>query len=414
MSLKGGKMRQLLSFFGIVVAVLATMVVATPADETIGAFKVFDSQPDIVALDGEIGINTPLELRRALAAAPDAKVVVLNSPGGLVASGLILANDIHDRGLATVIPKGAGCYSACAFAFFAGHERLAEGELGVHQMSGSSDTSGVQARVSDIIEALEQFETPTGVVTRMFRTPSDEMYVFSNEEIDSLRINVLGPNVLTDLAGLNLVSPAVSVDAPLASTAPTSPTPPTSPKAGQGSGLHLALYGGLDFYGSDLSSPRTKDAVECASMCLRETECLAFTFNANPRLTRGPNCFLKGGVERLEAYTDAMSGVFLGPESGEAITYSIGAIDPTQDVLPRKGLSGQDFVSSPERGITSPGACRMACVDDSACRAFTYDARVKQCFLKHSVGTAFASSKMTSGIKRGATFPPLEVIDLSE
>lgn len=401
-------MRQLLRYFPVVSAFLVSLVSATWADEQIGAFRVFDDHPNVVVLDGEIGINTPLEFRRALTAAPQADVVVLNSPGGLVASGLILANDIHDRALSTVIPEGAGCYSACAFVFFAGAERLVEGELGVHQMYGTNDTSGIQARVSDIVEALEQFGTPTSVVTRMFRTSSDDMYVFSPSEIDSLAINVLGPSVLADLSGLGLVSPAFD------SVERTPTVASTPPDTAPNDGLRLALYGGLDFYGSDISSERTEDAVECASMCLYEDRCLAFTYNANPRLTRGPNCFLKGGVERLEAYADAMSGVFLLPEDGDAITYSIGAIDPTQDVLPRQGLSGRDFNTSPERGIASPGACRMACVDDNACRAFTYDSRLKQCYLKHNVGTAFASTNLTSGIKRGATFPPIDVIDLSE
>jgi hypothetical protein len=401
-------MRQSLGFFATLVAFVAMQAPASLADEQIGAFRIFDSYPNVVVLDGEIGINTPLEFRRALAARPDTAVVVLNSPGGLVASGLILANDIHDRGLATTIPEGAGCYSSCAFAFFAGAERLAEGELGVHQMYGTNDTSGVQARVSDIIEALEQFGTPTAVVTRMFRTPSEDMYVFSPGEIESLDINVLGPSVLADLSGIGVVSPAIDTQKAPATVAST------PPEAEPDGGLRLALYGGLDFYGSDVSSQRTTDAVECASMCLYEDECLAFTFNANPSVTRGPNCFLKGGIERLEAYADAMSGVFLFPENGEAITYSIGAIDPTQDVLPRQGLSGRDFSTSPERGVASPGACRMACVDDNACRAFTYDARLKQCYLKHTVGTAFASSNLTSGVKRGVVFPPLEVIDLSD
>ncbi|QYO76930.1 PAN domain-containing protein [Devosia salina] len=401
-------MRQSLGFLATLITVVVMLVPTSLADEQIGVFRIFDSHPNVVVLDGEIGINTPLEFRRALAARPEATVVVLNSPGGLVASGLILANDIHDRGLATTIPEGAGCYSACAFVFFAGAERLVEGELGVHQMYGTNDTSGVQARVSDIIEALEQFGTPTAVVTRMFRTPSDDMYVFSLGEIDSLAINVLGPSVMADLSGLGLVSPAFGTEnAPM--TATSAPT-----EAEPNGGLRLALYGGLDFYGSDVSSQRTKDAVECASMCLYDDRCLAFTFNANPSVTRGPNCFLKGGIERLEAYADAMSGIFLFPEDGDAITYSIGAIDPTQDVLPRQGLSGRDFNTSPERGISSPGACRMACVDDNACRAFTYDSRLKQCYLKHNVGTAFASTNLTSGIKRGATFPPIDVIDLSE
>lgn len=397
----------------IIAAAFALLILAPGygiiADEAIGAFRILDGRPDIVILDGEIGINTPLELRRALSARPEAKLLVLNSPGGLVASGLLLADDVHERGLSTVIPEGAGCYSACAFVFFAGIERLAEGELGVHQMYGNNDPSGVQARVSDIIEALEKFDTPTSVVTRMFRTTSEDMYVFSKQEIDDLSINRLGTIVLADLGDLRISAPG----GPREVNKTASKARPVTPEESQPA-LRLALYGGLDFYGADISSQRTEDAVECASMCLLEDQCMAFTFNANPSLTRGPNCFLKGGVDRLEAYADAMSGLFLGPESGEALTYSIGAIDPTEDVLPRQGLSGRDFVSSPERGISSSGACRMACVDDDACRAFTYDSGLQQCHLKYTVGSTFSSSRLTSGIKRGATFEPLDVIDLSE
>ena len=170
---------------------------AAMADERIGAFVIFEDMQDVILLDGEIGINTPLEFRRATAARPEAKVLVLGSPGGYVASALIVAGDVHSKGLSTVIPEGFGCYSSCAFIFFAGKERLVEGELGVHQMFGVEDASGVQSTVSDIIEALELFETPTEVVTRMFRTPSEEMYVFSPSELDRLDINRLGSTVLT-------------------------------------------------------------------------------------------------------------------------------------------------------------------------------------------------------------------------
>jgi hypothetical protein len=275
--------------------------------------------------------------------------------------------------------------------------------------------------VSDVIEALEQFDTPTEVVTRMFRTPSEEMYVFSAAELDSLDINRLGPNVLTTANIAKIPPPpdapaAVSTDGvettdarPQPDLVTASPTP-----APQSFGPRIALYGGLDFYGNDISSERSEDAVACAVSCLTHQQCLAFTFNANPGLTRGPNCFLKTGIDRLEAYEDALSGVFLPAGDLPVASYSIGAIDPTQDVLARKGLTGKDFATSPERGIDSPGECRMACVDDTACHAFTYDARLKQCYLKHSVGSTFNGSQLTSGIKRGASFDPLEVIELEE
>ena len=409
-------------FRSLILFLLVFAAVGTPtvvADERIGAFLIFDGMDDVILLDGEIGINTPLEFRRATAARPSAKVLVLSSPGGYVASALILAGDVHSKGLSTAIPKGFGCYSSCAYIFFAGKERLAEGELGVHQMFGVDDPSGVQSTVSDVIEALEQFDTPTEVVTRMFRTPSEDMYVFTAAELDNLDINRLGPTVLTT-ANIARIPPPLSTPsaAPAAKVAKTDARPqpgiaPASPTP-QTFGPRIALYGGLDFYGNDISSERSDDAVACATSCMTNNQCLAFTFNANPGLTRGPNCFLKAGIDRLEAYEDALSGVFLPAGDLPVASYSIGAIDPTQDVLARKGLTGTDFATSPERGIDSPGECRMACVDNTGCHAFTYDARLKQCYLKHTVGSTFEGSQLTSGIKRGASFDPLEVIELEE
>lgn len=400
----------------------AFLAPAVAADERIGAFLIFDDMQDVILLDGEIGINTPLEFRRATAARPEAKVLVLGSPGGYVASALIVAGDVHSKGLSTAIPKGFGCYSSCAYIFFAGKERLAEGALGVHQMFGVDDPSGVQSTVSDVIEALEQFDTPTEVVTRMFRTPSEDMYVFSAAELDSLNINRLGPDVLTTANIANISPPPAGV--PTSGTPkvaktetrrqPNLTTAPATTPAPQYFGPRIALYGGLDFYGNDITSDRTVDAVACAASCMSNSQCEAFTFNANPNLTRGPNCFLKSGIDRLEAYEDALSGVFLPAGQRPAESYAIGAIDPTQDVLLGKGLTGTDFETSPERGISSPGECRMACVDNETCQAFTYDSSVKQCYLKRTVGAQFTLDRLTSGIKRGASFAPLEVIELEE
>lgn len=89
----------------------------------------------------------------------------------------------------------------------------------------------------------------------------------------------------------------------------------------------LALYQGVDFYGQDISQSRLLDAVQCATACLKTSQCMAFTFNANPRLTKGPNCFLKSGVARTNAYTDAFSGLFLLDPHEIAPTFSISA-DP--------------------------------------------------------------------------------------
>ena len=92
-----------LATFLRVLAIALALIAAAPAmaDERIGAFLIFDDLHDVILLDGKIDINTPLEFRRAAAARPDAKVLVLGSPGGYVASALIVAGDVHSKGLST-------------------------------------------------------------------------------------------------------------------------------------------------------------------------------------------------------------------------------------------------------------------------------------------------------------------------
>ncbi|UYN99419.1 MAG: hypothetical protein KIT02_16145 [Devosia sp.] len=384
------------------------MLTPALADERIGAFVVSDSNRSAILLDGEIGVSTPLEFRRALAIRPDAKVIVLSSDGGLVASALIIADDIHARGLSTVVPSGARCFSACSFIFFAGNERLAEGELGVHQMwSEAPDPSGVQSTVSDILEVLTRFDTPTEVFTRMFRTPSEDMYVFTQSELDTLEINRVGKG----LRGKAEYAELVNLIAPT-SPEPTHAQPPASTT--ESGALRLALYKGLDFYGQDIVSAREADVVACAASCLGNQQCLAFTFNANPSLTRGPNCFLKSGTDRLEGYADALSGVFLPPNMSTAPTYRIGVIDPTTDVSPRTDYVGGDLSTSPWPNANSPGECRMACVDNDQCVAFSFASGPKQCWLKGSLGQPRTATTVTSGVKRWMTFSAVEVLDLSE
>lgn len=395
-------------FLFSLVLLLAMGFLPATADERIGAFVISDTSQSAIMLDGDIGVGTPLEFRRALALRPDAKVVILSSDGGLVASALIIADDIHEEGLSTVITDSARCFSACAFIFFAGKERLVEGQLGVHQMwSETPDPSGVQSSVSDILEVLTRFETPTEVFTRMFRTPSEDMYIFTQAELDDLGINRVGKGLRgkTDYAALAaLIEPAA--DTP-ADPMPTDTTAENDP-------LRLALYQGLDFYGQDISSAREADVVACAASCLSNQQCLAFTFNANPTLTRGPNCFLKSGTDRLEGYADALSGVFLPPKMSTAPTFQIGVIDPTVDVLPRTDFLSGDLSAAPWPGVDTAGECRMACVDNERCVAFSFASGPKQCWLKSELGQRRSVNSVTSGVKRWVTFTAAEVLDLSK
>lgn len=154
-------------------------------------FTYLDDVPNVIILNGEIDFRTPLAFRRAISANPDTHTIVLNSGGGSVQAALLVAEDVYERGMATIILADFQCLSACSFVFFAGRERLAEGKLGVHQISGSDDIEAAQLNLSDILETLSKYGVPQEVITKMLRTPASDMYVFNPDEVIQLGINKL-------------------------------------------------------------------------------------------------------------------------------------------------------------------------------------------------------------------------------
>ncbi|OWV66956.1 hypothetical protein ATY76_15025 [Rhizobium sp. R339] len=83
---------------------------ATASEKTFGPFTVDDAKPDVIAMEGEIDVGSALNFRRALQAAPNAKLITLNSPGGAVQMGLLIADDIHEKSLQPTFQQTA---SAC-------------------------------------------------------------------------------------------------------------------------------------------------------------------------------------------------------------------------------------------------------------------------------------------------------------
>ena len=136
-------------------------------------------------------MRTPLNFERAMDSFGVPKTLVLDSEGGLVHMALSMARDVHRLKINTLIPERATCYSSCSFIFLAGNRRLAEGDLGVHQLSSrSSDLETGQMALSDIIDILGRFNTPHQLLVDMLRTPPEDIYVLSQEE--KLAYNLYG------------------------------------------------------------------------------------------------------------------------------------------------------------------------------------------------------------------------------
>ncbi len=102
---------------------------------------------DLISINGTFADGDDAAFRR-LASESDRAVVVLNSGGGNLHSGLEIGKAIRLRGFATAVPAGALCASACALTWLAGSPRLldAESKVGFHAayrlIDGKASESG--------------------------------------------------------------------------------------------------------------------------------------------------------------------------------------------------------------------------------------------------------------------------------
>ena len=394
-----------------------------------GPFSIDDDRPNIIALDGEIDTGAALNFRRALTGAPDADVLVLNSPGGIVAMGLLIADDVHRRKMATLIPTGSGCYSSCALIFLAGDERQVDGELGVHQVSSDSrDLVSAQLSISDILEVLNRFDTPVEVLTIMFRTPPEDMHVFTEEEITRYKINrrsierapdASEPRESAESFPSDMRAPDVSVSAggPSSLSSPglnsTSTSRLSAIEEYARRPTRMAIFAGLDFYGGDISSQRVDAAPSCARACLAlNGECKAFTYNASDRIVSGPNCFLKSSKGTVDGNMVAISGQLLTRSDRDPGSFTMGVIDPQAGVFDNVDLPGGDLSRRPEGAAQTMQQCRLSCVQNDQCIAFTFIRSRAECWLKGAVSEPFYREDMVSGLKKLETYEPASIVEL--
>jgi hypothetical protein len=143
---------------------------------------------------GAIKTGTAKEFERMLDAAPQVRVVHLNSQGGRLTEADLIAADIRKRELVTYVPKH--CASACTHVFLAGRERWLgpQGRLGFHQ----PDIPGLDRQAADSLldgerRFLKSRRLPNDFITKALATPSDKMWYPTQQEL-------LTANVVSDIS----------------------------------------------------------------------------------------------------------------------------------------------------------------------------------------------------------------------
>jgi hypothetical protein len=90
----------------------------------------------------------------------------------------------------------------------------------------------------------------------------------------------------------------------------------------------------------------------------------------------------------------------------------MGVIDPKTALFENVDLPGGDLSRRPYGRNVTASQCRLACVANDRCVAFTYMKRKSQCWLKGAVGAPRYGEGMISGLKKITTFAPASIISL--
>lgn len=376
-----------------------------------------DDQTRILVIQGTFVFEDDAKTLSVEAAAFNPSLVTFHSGGGNVDAAMRFGRAIRALGLSTLQLRSAECASACALTFLGGKERIAEaGAIGVHRASfsgslavGSHDAvSAVQELTASIITYMIEMGADPGLLQLSLSTDSSDMRYLTATEMRQYRVTTLGgPN------GSDLVTSSPSASPRVATVEP--PLRTSSPQRAVDAAVSLpdrmAVYAGLDFVGRDIESVAVQDAPTCAARCVGTPSCKAFTFNSRTKPGRGPNCFLKESQGQLDGNSVATSGLLLRQGDPEAQTVMFGAIDPQTNLYKDIDVVGFDLSRNPEPNSQTQFACRLACVNDGRCLAFTFVPKKKECWLKSGIDQTKVLAGAVTGAKSAMTYTP-RIIDL--
>lgn len=346
-----------------------------------------------ITIEGELFAGDEKKFTQA-ALQNDMAVVVLNSPGGSTLAGVEIGKAIRLKGYFTYVPADALCASACGYVWLAGVQRYMEltSKIGFHasfvKENGVNRESGVgNALVGAYLNSLGLSQNAIAYIST---APPESMTWMTPQDAADIGIEVKLANETEAAPTKDKAAEApdeivvTPLDPPAGGTAGDNQPPVTSPPI-DNSRIALSHIPGADIFGHDLPGMPLKNVstAQCEEACVADRRCQAFTYN-----TRHGVCFLKSDGERVFKNPNAFAGYRIYLESKLRRS--------TITIAERTDYPGNDYREIKDVGF---GVCSDACEEDDRCRAFTYLARKKSCWLKTSISKPVESRITISGRK---------------
>lgn len=148
-----------------------------------------------IYIQGDIMENDGEAFRETIKLHPEASIVSIVSIGGMVDEGLLIAEEIYNRGMTTYIPKDGVCYSMCSFIFLSGKEKIMhlDQRLGFHPPYMIEDGKKIvhTDTVAQLSWWLGRVGVPLEVIWAMMAVSPDDVF-----KVDGLDLNNVGMDVI--------------------------------------------------------------------------------------------------------------------------------------------------------------------------------------------------------------------------
>jgi hypothetical protein len=157
----------------------------------------------VVILNGEIAPGDTDQLQQITKTANDSGKIVsgirLNSLGGNLLEGAKLADAIRFAKIASVVPNGSTCASACFLAFAAGADKFASysASIGVHGASDANGKESVGSNAATVAMAkiVKELGVPADIIGRMVVTPPDQIVWLTPNNLRAMGTTMTGKPV---------------------------------------------------------------------------------------------------------------------------------------------------------------------------------------------------------------------------
>lgn len=358
----------------------------------------------------------------------------INSPGGVVNVGIDAGVWIRQNGKNVQI--SSNCLSACVFVLAGGVSRLADpaAHIGVHRFYNigpdtSSDTEVAQELSSRILRHFQTMGIDAELFHVMANTPSNDMFYIDRSKLIAWRL----------LSPLEVTSPGVGTPDEPAADKERFLMSSSSVWIHRGSVLGLSRDGTRRTFrflqtasslsktnasrGSILFDGMTSNGKDYQGTAYAFYECGSKPFEVSGSLTEdGKSIKLTGrtdevddrcspkGTSEVEIRID-MVGLSSSPRlfadlSARGITLPPGLKDSVHESLSEitgfeltagSDFPGGDFATA--KGIPL-AQCASSCAEQARCQGFTYNTKVKWCFLKSTVSNPVAMQDAVAGRKK--------------